>query len=87
MRDKLLPLGVTRLSAGVCTGVGGYARPTPKNNVQFAINDGRSVAEMTADLEKLGYRPVFSDWLLPGGGDFPLAGGLRSAVGATGTDA
>jgi 2-iminoacetate synthase len=87
MRDKLLPLGVTRLSAGVCTGVGGYARPAPKNNVQFAISDGRSVAEMAADLEKLGYRPVFSDWLLPGRGDLPLAGALRSAVGATGTGA
>jgi 2-iminoacetate synthase len=85
MRDKLLPLGVTRLSAGVSTGVGGYARPEPKNNVQFAIDDKRSVSEMAADLEKLGYRPVFSDWLLPGGGDLPLAGALRNAVGATGT--
>ncbi|MDR2123992.1 MAG: 2-iminoacetate synthase ThiH [Desulfovibrio sp.] len=87
MRDKLLPLGVTRVSAGVCTGVGGYARPAQDGSVQWDIDDRRSVAEMAADLEKLGYSPVFSDWLLPGGGDLPLAGALRDAVGATETGA
>jgi 2-iminoacetate synthase len=85
MRDKLLPLGVTTVSAGVCTGVGGYARPTPKNNAQWTIHDERSVDEMAADMKKLGFLPVFSDWLLPGGGDLPLTGALRSAVGRTGT--
>ncbi|MDR2800525.1 MAG: 2-iminoacetate synthase ThiH [Desulfovibrio sp.] len=84
MRDKLLPLGVTKISAGVCTGVGGYARPEPEKTVQFVIDDGRSVDEMRDSLEKLGFQPVFSDWLLPGTGELPLSAALRRSLGDLG---
>lgn len=82
LRDNLLPLGVTKVSAGVCTGVGGYAEPEKKEkDVQFVIDDERSVSEMAEALEKLGYQPVFADWLLPGDGSLPLAGGIRESLG------
>ncbi|MDR0827185.1 MAG: 2-iminoacetate synthase ThiH [Desulfovibrio sp.] len=81
LRDKLLPLGVTRVSAGVSTGVGGYVDPEPKKEVQFEIDDGRSVDEMTDDLEKLGFQPVFSDWLLPEKGDLALSAALQRSLG------
>lgn len=86
LRDKLLPLGVTKLSAGVCTTVGGYASKE-QEAVQFVIDDQRSVAEMAASLEAQGYQPVFADWLLPRGGDLPLAGALRRSLGNPQADA
>ena len=68
LRDKLIPLGVTRISAGVSTAVGGHA--VQKEGVdtvpQFDISDPRSVDEMVAAVETLGYQPVFTDWLFAG---------------------
>lgn len=61
MRENLLPLGVTRLSAGVSTSVGGHGAEqvgTP----QFEVADNRSVAEIAAMLRGKGYQPVFKDW-------------------------
>jgi len=86
LRDRLLDLGVTKVSAGVCTAVGGYAESgsvtdTVQDAVQFVIDDQRSVARMAADLEALGYQPVFADWLLPKGGDMPLTEALRCSLG------
>ena len=60
LRDHLLPLGVTRMSAGVSTAVGGHA--TPGGDGQFEISDPRSVKEMEAMLRQQGYQPVFKDW-------------------------
>lgn len=85
LRDKLLPLGVTKLSAGVCTAVGGYA-DREHEDVQFVIDDQRSVPEVVSALEDLGYQPVFADWLLPKDGDLPLAGALRGSLGNPGSD-
>jgi 2-iminoacetate synthase len=60
-RDRLLPLGVTRMSAGSCTAVGG--RTEPHETVgQFDISDERSVPEMVAMLQRAGWQPVFKDW-------------------------
>lgn len=59
-RDNILPLGVTRMSAGVSTAVGGHAKPGRAG--QFEISDPRSVAEMEAMLRSRGYQPVFKDW-------------------------
>lgn len=86
LRDRLLPLGVTKLSAGVCTSVGGYAA-SEHRAVQFVIDDQRSVPEVVAALENLGYQPVFADWLLPESGDLPLADALRRALGNPGGSA
>lgn len=62
MRDHLLPLGVTRVSAGVSTAVGGRATEDLHNPGQFEISDHRSLKEMMADLQRLGYQPVLKDW-------------------------
>ncbi|MDR2161225.1 MAG: 2-iminoacetate synthase ThiH [Desulfovibrio sp.] len=81
LRDRLIPLGVTRVSAGVSTAVGGHAAEESKENgaSQFDISDPRSVDEMVAAIEALGYQPVFTDWLLPGRDDLPP--GIRAALG------
>jgi 2-iminoacetate synthase len=82
LRDKLLPLGVTRVSAGVSTSVGGHSAGTADEEAkpQFDISDSRSVDEMARDLAKMGYQPVFADWLLPGAGRAELSPGLESAL-------
>ena len=59
-RDNILPLGVTRMSAGVSTAVGGHAKPGDTG--QFEISDGRSVDEVCRMLRARGYQPVFKDW-------------------------
>jgi 2-iminoacetate synthase len=63
-RENILPLGVTRMSAGVSTAVGGHADETrdAENTGQFDISDGRSVDEVCAALRGRGYQPVFKDW-------------------------
>lgn len=61
-RDNLLPLGITRMSAGSSTYVGGH---TIKNNdsSQFDISDKRTVEEVKHMLVNKGYQPVFKDWM------------------------
>ncbi|MDY0391736.1 2-iminoacetate synthase ThiH [Desulfobulbus oligotrophicus] len=62
-RDRLLPLGVTRYSAGSSTGVGGYAELLSSGQTpQFEITDKRSVAEVAAAIIAHGYQPVYKDW-------------------------
>ena len=61
-RDRLIPLGVTRFSAGSCTGVGGYAEPGTRNVPQFEVSDERSVAEVACAIAAQGYQPVYKDW-------------------------
>ncbi len=86
LRDRLIPLGVTRVSAGVVTSVGGHvANATPTEaeqeaKPQFDISDDRSVDEMAAALRRAGYQPVFADWLLPGLGASNLTGGVERAL-------
>lgn len=62
MRDNLIPLGVTRVSAGVSTAVGGRATTPLHNPGQFEISDSRSLAQMISDLSARGYQPVLKDW-------------------------
>ncbi len=61
-RDRLLPLGVTRYSAGSHTGVGGYARAEEESTPQFEITDNRGVAEVAAAIGAHGYQAVYKDW-------------------------
>lgn len=60
-RDNLIGLGVTKMSAGSSTEVGGHALEE-KSEGQFEISDCRSVEEMKALIYKKGYQPVFKDW-------------------------
>lgn len=61
LRDSLVPLGVTMMSAGSRTEPGGYSEPGVAGD-QFEISDSRSPAEVAAALCSLGYDPVFKDW-------------------------
>lgn len=91
LRDRIIPLGVTRISAGVNTAVGGHTNeeakkrealaPEDEDKPQFDISDERSVDEMVDALHRLGYQPVFADWLLPGQGDAELNPGITTALG------
>lgn len=65
MRNHLLPIGVTRVSAGVSTAVGGRATEDLSNPGQFEITDHRSLEEMIADLTERGYQAVLKDWEAP----------------------
>lgn len=60
-RENILPLGVTKMSAGVSTEVGGHSQDGEKVG-QFEISDERTVDEMCAMLRERGYQPVFKDW-------------------------
>lgn len=59
-RDHCLGLGVTRLSAGVSTAVGGYGGPE-KGDPQFHKSDRRGVAEVSRAIAARGAQPVFND--------------------------
>ncbi len=61
LRDNLLPLGITQMSAGSCTAPGGYSDEDDAVE-QFAIDDDRSPAEMAEMLAARGYDPVWKDW-------------------------
>lgn len=61
LRDNLLPLGITQMSAGSCTAPGGYGEGGHEGE-QFAINDERSPEEMVKLLQSKGYDPVWKDW-------------------------
>jgi 2-iminoacetate synthase len=61
LRDNLLPLGITQMSAGSCTSPGGYAEQDESGR-QFVIDDDRSPAEVDAMLRSRGYDPVWKDW-------------------------
>lgn len=60
-RENILPLGVTRMSAGVSTAVGGHTKGET-GTAQFDISDSRDVDAMCAVLKQHGYQPVFKDW-------------------------
>ncbi len=60
LRDGLLPLGVTQISAGSHTAPGGYAAESDAEP-QFAISDERSPADVAAAVRAAGYDPVWMD--------------------------
>ena len=63
LRDHALELGITRMSAGSNTSVGGYTLKSEKEqNPQFDVADHRSVKEVVQTLKKHNFDPVFTDW-------------------------
>ena len=60
LRNNLLGLGVSKLSAGSRTSVGGYYEN--KTEEQFSMADTRDVKTVKADLKRLGFQPVHKDW-------------------------
>ena len=63
MRENLLPLGITRMSAGALTSVGGYSETDNVGSAQFEIADERSVPEVVQMIRARGYLPAFCDWV------------------------
>ncbi|HVE93357.1 MAG TPA: 2-iminoacetate synthase ThiH [Acidimicrobiales bacterium] len=62
LRDALVPLGVTTMSAGSHTEPGGYAVESDAEP-QFEISDERSPDEVATALRRAGYDPVWKDWV------------------------
>lgn len=60
-RERVLHLGVSQVSGGSKTSVGGYDSPEPEDedSSQFDVNDRRSVDEIIKWLMDLGYIPSF----------------------------
>lgn len=61
VREKVLPLGVSQISGGSKTSVGGYCEPEPEDerSEQFDVSDTRTLDEVVNWLMKLGYIPSF----------------------------
>jgi len=74
LRNGLIPLGVTHMSAGSLTNPGGYTKadsqlpeslgdaPRQQASEQFDIADCRSPSEVAEHISLLGYEPVWKDW-------------------------
>lgn len=69
VRDHLIPLGITSLSAGSSTRPGGYSvyKDTIRENekpvlMQFEIDDTRTVDEVVEAIKKKNYDPVWVDF-------------------------
>ncbi|MBE6881101.1 MAG: [FeFe] hydrogenase H-cluster radical SAM maturase HydG [Ruminococcaceae bacterium] len=60
-RERVLQLGVSQISGGSKTSVGGYAEPEEEedNSAQFDVSDTRTLDEIVNWLMKLGYIPSF----------------------------
>lgn len=61
-RERVLHLGVSQISGGSRTSVGGYAEPEPEDEVgseQFEVCDTRTLDEVVKWLMELGYVPSF----------------------------
>ena len=60
-REKVLHLGVSQVSGGSCTSVGGYAEKEAEddNSAQFDVSDTRTLDEVVNWLLAMGYIPSF----------------------------
>jgi len=61
LRDHLIKLGITKMSAGSKTNPGGYSGHTGAIE-QFEIDDNRSPAQVAAMIKQAGFEPVWKDW-------------------------
>lgn len=61
LRDSLVRLGITKMSAGSKTSPGGYSQPTDAVR-QFDIGDTRTPAQVAAMIKQAGLEPVWKDW-------------------------
>lgn len=60
-RKKVLELGISQISGGSRTSVGGYVEPEPEgeNSAQFDVSDQRTLDEVVRWLMELGHIPSF----------------------------
>jgi 2-iminoacetate synthase len=63
LRDNLIGLGITRMSAGSKTAPGGYLGEQGQGaEGQFNVNDDRTVEEVAGVIRSKGYDTVWKDW-------------------------
>jgi 2-iminoacetate synthase len=61
-RNECLELGISQLSGGSCTGVGGYCEENDKGvkqPTQFQVNDERPLDQVMFDIAEAGHLPSF----------------------------
>lgn len=64
VRDNLVNIAATKISAGVSTGIGQHVEDLEdKGDAQFEISDERSVEQVYQSLLDLGLQPVMADYL------------------------
>lgn len=64
VRDHLITLGATKISAGVSVAIGGHTNAEEnQGDEQFEISDSRSVLEVYQAVEKQGLQPVLNDYI------------------------
>ncbi|MDD6488401.1 MAG: 2-iminoacetate synthase ThiH [Clostridia bacterium] len=61
-RDNAVKIAATKISAGVCVGIGGRSEEE-KGDEQFEISDPRTVDEVADALRKNGLQPSFNDYI------------------------
>ena len=61
LRDNLINLGITKVSAGSKTNPGGYSDHSGAIE-QFEIDDTRTPAQVAAMIKQRGFEPVWKDW-------------------------
>ena len=60
VRERVLHLGISQISGGSRTSVGGYTLPEPENDTaQFDLSDHRTLDEVVRWLMEMGYIPSF----------------------------
>lgn len=63
LRDHLIPLGITSMSAGSKTDPGGYTHALEdRAEAQFEIADERPPETVAEAIRQRGYEPVWKDW-------------------------
>ncbi len=62
VRDNVMSIAATKISAGVSTGIGSHSS-SGIGDEQFEIDDGRTLAEIFADLKGRGLQPVMADYV------------------------
>ena len=61
LRDRLIKLGITKISAGSKTNPGGYSKYTDAVE-QFEVSDNRSPAQIAEMIKQNNLEPVWKDW-------------------------
>jgi len=64
LRDHLIRLGITKVSAGSKTSPGGYSHISDATE-QFQIDDTRTPGQVAEMIKAAGAEPVWKDWERP----------------------
>ncbi len=59
LKKEVIRYGVSQISAGSCTGVGGYKDGEQKESLQFSLSDNRNPLEVLKELLSDGYIPSY----------------------------